>query len=266
MNAASSVFSKLAMSRFKERLVELGYAEEFVKSADSGADFAQGSQAIYNALIYGSPSGKPTRGGLFSRATPRRAKEIAESLGRGEFSRAGNMFRQVGQSAGRSAGRGMSRLGAFSSLHNIKHQIAGARNPGEGFFESMGRRAGNITGNVLSYVPGPTGLIGKTVSGVERARLAGALSSMAGAAAGSKELSSVGRVLSSVPTLGQMLGTAGRGADKAVGAAKAVAMSGRRAFGGGKSQAQKKLEAISKAPSPRTQAGREFIMKADYQR
>jgi hypothetical protein len=154
--------------------------------------------------------------------------------------------------------RAPSRLmGALAASQGV-YALGRDRHEGEGFFESMGRRGGNIAESGLSFAS-PAGRVGKAVRALDMLQLGGLAG---GAAAHATGMSGLGNMLLSVPTLGDVGGAIGKGMDT-------VATGTRKLFGGGKSYKARKAEALGKGPAlgqPPSQRleGQQFVHRPEY--
>jgi hypothetical protein len=268
----TSAFNKIAMSAFRDRLSKLGYDSELVKSAFTASEMGSGAQALYNQMTTGDPTNRPDmpfdRARFLHRRTFGTTKKMFGHMAAGEWGKAQSSAGRVYRRAKKGVGTTLGQVQGLFAAGNIAGQVSRARRPNEGFFESLGRRTGNVGDTMMDFIPGA----GQASRGLRLARKArhyktlGQYGQIAGDLGGSKALSTVGRFVAGIPTLGDVGGFAGKTIDRSISAGKSLVMSGRKSLGGGKSQTQKMLEAVDKRRTPKKQLGDEYVVKADYQK
>jgi hypothetical protein len=140
---------------------------------------------------------------------------------------------------GTSALRGMNRAFALEGAYNIGSNLLSKRKKNVGFFESAGRRLGNVTRTLaFNASGGPLSAVGT----------ADMVSDMLGG-----------------PTVSKVTSTIGKGVDTGIRKARAAGIAVRKVFGGGSTLEAKNRLAMMKRPKLKTPNKKLFELKAGYQ-
>jgi hypothetical protein len=191
------------------------------------------------------------------------ASDVASSSARGALmgGALGTLLPHGAGGAARSpirhtAARLGNRLMAAGTIAGGIHSLTRSRDEGEGFFESMGRRAGNLATGA-SFFANPAGRLHRTGMNIMNLQFGGLIAGEAAKATGHGR---VGEAMSSIPGFGDIGAAAGKGLD-------VLSAGTRKVLGGGKSYSQTKREALGpplNQPKPQSLDGQQYRMEPEY--
>lgn len=151
-----------------------------------------------------------------------------------------------------SIGRGATRAMAAMQIANIGSNILRKRQKDEGFFESLGRRTGNIGETLVGTAAGATPYT-RALSTLGKAKT---IASVGGSVARAAGFNRAAKALESLPGVGDIGASVGRQIDTGLAGARKAGLEARQRFGGGISYQQQKAQALD---------GQQFKHKAEYQ-
>lgn len=218
------VLVKLAFASFESKLESEGIDIGMVKEAIwEGEKFVSGLEDLYN------PKG-------LRDAVSTSLKRMKRSITHGTMATAKTT--RKGLLAGTA--RGFNRLGGILSAADIVDALTHKRKRGSGFFESVGRRTGQIGSSLLMHAPG--------------------------AVASTVGLADFGAQMVGLPTLSHLTAGAGRMVDKGISRVRGMGRGIRSFFGGGQNFNAKKNLSLSNNFKPKLNQGNKFNLMADYQK